>query len=63
MHNEIGPVVLGLLSVVFAGYGVRELTFAYRLVAFKDWSEKALQGAAGVCVAVVFAAMTWQILN
>jgi hypothetical protein len=63
MHNEIGPVVLGLLTVVFAGYGVRELALAYRTAALRDWSEKAVQGAAGVCVAVVFAAMTWQILH
>jgi hypothetical protein len=63
MHNEIGPAVLGLLSVVFAAYGVRELALAYRVVAVKDWGEKAVQGAAGVCVAVVFAVMTWQILN
>jgi hypothetical protein len=63
MHNEIGPGVLGLLSVVFAAYGVRELALAYRVVALKDWGEKAVQGAAGVCVAVVFAVMTWQILN
>jgi hypothetical protein len=33
------------------------------VVAVKDWGEKAVQGAAGVCVAVVFAVMTWQILN
>jgi len=62
MHNEIGAVFLGLLSAVFAGYGVRELTVAYRIVALKEWGEKAVQGAAGVGVAVVFAGMTWQIL-
>jgi hypothetical protein len=25
MHNEIGPVVLGFLSAMFAVYGMREL--------------------------------------
>jgi hypothetical protein len=62
MHNEIGPVVLGGLSAIFAGYGVRELAFAYQTAKFKDWSERAVPGAAGVLLAALFAAMTLQIL-
>lgn len=62
MHNEIGPVVLGCLSAIFAGYGIRELTLAYQTATLKDWSERALPGAGGVFLAAVFAAMTFHIL-
>ena len=63
MHNEIGPVVLGGLSAIFAGYGVRELAFAYQTATLKDWSERAVPGAGGVLLAALFAAMTLQILG
>ena len=63
MQNEMGPVVLDALSVVFVGYGLREVVLDYKSAALRDWSEKAVQGAAGVGVAVVFAGMTLQILN
>jgi hypothetical protein len=63
MHNDIGPVILGTLSVVFAGYGIRELTLAYKVAALKEWCEKAAQGADGVFVAMIFAGMTLSIIN
>jgi hypothetical protein len=62
MHSEIGAVVLGSLSAMFAGYGVRELALAYETAEFHAWGERALPGAGGVFLAVVFAFMTFQII-
>jgi len=62
MHNEIGAVVLGSLSAVFAGYGVCELTLAYRVTALSAWVRRAIAGSASMFVAAVFAVMTVQCL-
>jgi hypothetical protein len=48
MHNEIGPIVLGVLSAVFAAYGIRELAFAYRTPKLQEWSGRALPAAGSV---------------
>jgi hypothetical protein len=48
---------------LFAGYGIRELTLAYKAAALKEWSERAALGAAGVLLAALFVAMTRQILG
>jgi hypothetical protein len=56
MHDPIGPMFLGSLSAVFAGYGLRELALAYRTAALKAWSERAIPGAGGIIVAALFAA-------
>jgi hypothetical protein len=63
MHNLIGPLVLGSLSMVFGGYGVIELMLAYKTVALKEWSQRAVAATAGVFVAGVFAVMTLQIVG
>jgi hypothetical protein len=63
MHNLMGSVVLGSLTVVFGGWSVRELTLAYKTVALKAWSKRAVAGTAGMFVAAVFAVMTLQILG
>jgi hypothetical protein len=63
MHNEIGPVVLAALGAILAGYGIRELAFAYRAAALKEWIERAALGAGGVLLAGLFVAMTRQILG
>lgn len=63
MQDQIGSVILGSISAVFAGYGIRELALAYKTAALQAWSEKAIPGAAGVLVAAVFAAMTLQTLG
>ena len=63
MHNEIGPVVLGGLSAIFAGHGIWDLALAYQTTALKDWSERAVPGACGVVLAGLFAAMTLHILS
>jgi hypothetical protein len=62
MHNEIGAVVLGSLSAVFAGYGVCELTLACRVTALSAWTKRAAAGSAGVFVAAMLALMTVQSL-
>ena len=62
MHGQIGSVVLGSLSAVFAGYGARELALAYRATGLQKWTERAAMAAASVFVAAVFAVMTLQIL-
>jgi hypothetical protein len=62
MHYEIGAVVLGCLSAVFSGYGIRELALAYGTDASKEWSERAVPGAGGVLLGALFALMTFQIL-
>jgi hypothetical protein len=63
MHNEIGPVLLGFLSAVFAAYGIRELAFAYRTPELKEWSGRAVPGAGSVLLASLFADMTIRILG
>ena len=63
MHNEIGPVVLGFLSAVFAAYGTRELAFAYRTPKLQEWGERAVPAAGSVFLAGLFADMTLQILG
>jgi hypothetical protein len=54
MHNQIGSAALGGLSAVFGGYGIRELTLAYKTTALKAWNERAVAGTAGMFVAAVF---------
>jgi hypothetical protein len=63
MHYQIGSIVLGSLSAVFAGYGFRELTGAYKTAALTAWSDRAVPGAGGVLVAALFACMTFQVLG
>jgi hypothetical protein len=63
MPSEIGPVVLAGLSMIFAGYGIWELTLAYKTTALRDWSERAVPGAGGILLAALFAAMTVHILS
>jgi hypothetical protein len=63
MHNEIGPVVLGFLSAVFAAYGTRELIVAYRTPKLREWGERAVPAAGSVVLAGLFADMTFQILG
>jgi hypothetical protein len=63
MHNEIGPVVLGALSAIFSGYGIRELALAYKATAIREWSERAVPGAGGVLLAALFAVMTLRVLG
>jgi hypothetical protein len=62
IQNEIGAVVLGILSAMFAAYGVWELALAYQTAELDRWTERALPGAGSVFLAAVFAFMTFQIL-
>ena len=63
MHEQIGPVVLGSLSAIFAGYGVWELALAYKATALQNWGGRAVMATASVFIAAVFAAMTLQVVG
>jgi hypothetical protein len=63
MDSQFDCVVLGSLSALFAGYGVWELTLAYKTTALKEWSERALPGTAGIIVGALFAAMIRQAIG
>ncbi len=63
MQNEIAPLVLGSLGLLFGSYGVRELVLAYKATALNAWSERALPGAAGIFVAALFAVMARQVVG
>jgi hypothetical protein len=58
MPDQIGPIILATLSLLFATYGIRELASAYKTAALTDWTERAVPGAGGVLVAALFAVMT-----
>jgi hypothetical protein len=63
MHNEIGPVVMGVLSALFGAYGIRELAFAYRTPKLQEWSGRAMPAAGGIFLAGLFADMAYHILG
>ena len=63
MHDQIGSIVLGSLSALFAGYGLRELVLAFRTAALRAWSERAAIAAGSMFVAAVFAVMTISIVD
>lgn len=63
MHDQIGSIVLGSLSSLFAAYGLFELALAYRTTGLQKWSERAVMATASVFIAAVFAVMTLQILG
>lgn len=55
LDDEIGPAFLGALSLVFGGYGVRELALACRLGPSSAWIERALPGAGALVLGAPFA--------
>ena len=55
--------MLGILSALFAGYGLWELALAYRSAAFRAWTERAVIATGSMLVAAVFAAMTLQVID
>jgi hypothetical protein len=63
MHNEIGPVVLVGLSLVFSGYGIWELAQAYKATALGEWIQRAVVGTGGVFLGALFVDMSRQILG
>jgi hypothetical protein len=63
MNNEIGAVVLAGLSAIFACYGIRELTYAYKASAFQEWSLRGLLGGGGVLLGALFVVMIRQMLG
>ena len=63
MQNQIGAIVLGSLSALFAGYSMWELVNAYRPTDLKAWGGRAAIAIGSVFVAAIFALMTTQILT
>ena len=63
MNGEIAACFLGGLGLLFGGYGVWELTRAYKATALITWRERALPGGGGIIVAALFAAMARQVFG
>jgi hypothetical protein len=63
MPHQIGLVFLGVLGILFGSYGFVELAQAYRTASLDEWQDKALPGAGGVIVGVMFAVMAFQALG
>ena len=60
--DPIGPVFLATLSLAFCGYGVWELTRAWRLEPLDQWIEKALPGAGSLTLGVLFALCSYRLI-
>ena len=52
-----------ILSVIFEGYGMRELFVAYRTGNRTAWTEKAVWGGGGVIASVFFAYLMVRFFN
>ncbi len=63
MYNQIGPTFLGVLSLLFGGYGVRELASAYDTGPFDEWIGKAGIGTSSLILCVLFASCTYQLIR
>jgi hypothetical protein len=63
MPHQIGLAFLGLLGVFFGSYGFVELAQAYRTGSLAEWRDKALPGAGGVVIGVMFAVMAFRTLG
>jgi len=63
MDDQIGPVVLGAISAVFTGYGLRELWAACFIVSPAEWRNRAMPGAASLIVAGLFADLAYRTLT
>jgi len=61
--DQIGPMFLAALGLVFGGYGVQELALAYRLEPFDEWIEKALLAAGSLMLAALFASCSYHLLG
>ena len=63
MPDQIGFAFLGLLGVFFGSYRFVELAQAYRTASLAEWRDKALCGAGGVVIGVMFAVKAFQTLG
>lgn len=63
LEDQIGPMFLGVLSLLFASYGVRELSLAYRLKSFEEWLGKAFIGTNGLLLGALFACCTYRLVG
>ncbi len=63
MDIQIGPTFLGFLSLLFGGYGVRELASAYGTGPFDEWIGKAGLGTGSLILCVLFASCTHRVIR
>ena len=63
LQDQIGPVFLAMLSLIFGVYGVRELALACRPWPFDEWIERALPGAGAVTLSAVFAGCSYRLIE
>lgn len=63
MYDQIGPTFLGVLSLLFGGYGVRELASAYEIGPFDEWIVKAGLGTSSLMLCVLSASCTHQLIR
>jgi uncharacterized membrane protein HdeD (DUF308 family) len=63
MPHQIGLVFLGVLGVFLGSYGFVELAKAYRAASLAEWQDKAIPGACGVVIGVMFAVRAFQALG
>lgn len=63
MYNQIGPTFLGVLSLLFGGYGVRELASAYYTGPFDEWIGKVGLGTSSFLLCVLFASCTRHLIR
>jgi hypothetical protein len=63
MLHQINLAFLGVLGVFFGSYGLRGLVQAYRTTSLDEWSDKALPGAGGLIIGVLFATMAFRTLG
>ena len=55
MQDQVGPAFLGVLSLIFSGYGARMLALAYRTEPLDEWVENAALGASSLTLSTLFA--------
>ena len=63
MQDQVGPAFLGVLSLVFGGYGARTLALAYRTEPFNEWVGEAALGAGSLMLSTLFASCTYWLVR
>ena len=63
LQDQIGPVFLAMLSLVFGIYGTWELALACRPWPLNQWIERVLPGAGSVTVSALFACCSCRLIE
>ena len=62
MQDQLGPAFLGVLSLLFGSYGLRELAVAYNVEPLGEWSEKAWVGAGSLTLCTLLAICSYRLM-